>query len=1072
MKTTMAGVTTGACRFLVHGAWARFKRPVLAITVLCAAAAAGAAEPPHLIALFPSASSPHWEGFARIINHSDEPGTVRITGIDDAGVEHGPVELSLEARASVHLNSADLEAGSAQKGLPRGLDDGDGDWRLHLSSELDIEPLSYIRTGDGFVTAMHQVVPAEGMRHHVRFFNPGSNESQVSWLRLVNPAEEAVEVTIEGRDDAGEAAPGGAVSLTLAPGEARTLTAQALESGGAGMTGSLGDGKGKWQLFVSAGGALEVMSLLASPTGHLSNLSAFELRPPVCDPATGERTQVFALFPSASSPHREGFARVINHSDEPGTVRITGIDDAGVEHGPVELSLEARASVHFNSADLEAGSAQKGLSAGLDHGEGDWRLHLSSELDIEPLSYIRTGDGFVTAMHQAVPAEGMRHHVRFFNPGSNSSQVSRLRLVNPTEEAVEVTIEGRDDAGEAAPGGAVGLTLAPGEARTLTAQALESGGAGMTGSLGDGTGKWQLFVSAGGGLEVMSLLVSPTGHLSNLSAPVIAANAANAATPGTSTTVPEPRPGQLTTWRDNTPAENILDHWNDADALRRAMGLCDTDVGSGQAAFARLSETLEVGAAESATLLRNVGPDAMEIVGERAGITRGRWKGGPAGTLDIDVDFRFVPDLSESVRAQFERAAKVWARRIRDDFRTYTIPKGRTFSFSEGSIGGSDRGTVTFTFDEDATTNGLLIPVVATDKTPWAALGFDVDNFESDVENTEEDFQPSLAVMFVNPDNPDLRGRWADTAAHEIGHALGITAVRDGQRTVKNLSWLRNLDLTDHTFDGPRARGANGGRPVPLQWLVPGRIAVPPRTAGAERDPGHLGVCNSIVSYVCNLPEVLIPTELDFAVLDDIGYEILDPETASEPELYGYAAWGRYSAGGAGVERKLHYARRSRPTRGRFGASYRGYEFRVDELRAGVDAFGIAPDANFGEADPPAGLPAIAWSGTLIGVDMGHEGLPPVVGNARIRVERSTLRGTVQVHDLRVVADGKFSPFRTRDLRYDISLAGNDFADAGGRLAGSLFGPGHEEMAATVHDARSGVQLLAVVVTGRRAFSP
>ena len=218
MKTTVAGATTGACRFLVRGAWARFKRQVLAITVLCAAAAAGAAEPPHLIALFPSASSLHREGFARIINHSDEPGTVRITGIDDAGVEHGPVELSLEARASAHFNSADLEAGSAQKGLPRGLDDGDGDWRLHLSSELDIEPLSYIRTGDGFVTAMHQVVPAEGMQHHVRFFNPGSNESQVSRLRLVNPAEEAVEVTIEGRDDAGEAAPGGAVGLTLAPG--------------------------------------------------------------------------------------------------------------------------------------------------------------------------------------------------------------------------------------------------------------------------------------------------------------------------------------------------------------------------------------------------------------------------------------------------------------------------------------------------------------------------------------------------------------------------------------------------------------------------------------------------------------------------------------------------------------------------------------------------------------------------------------------------------------------------------------------------------------------------------------
>lgn len=38
------------------------------------------------------------------------------------------------------------------------------------------------------------------------------------------------------------------------------------------------------------------------------------------------------------------------------------------------------------------------------------------------------------------------------------------------------------------------------------------------------------------------------------------------------------------------------------------------------------------------------------------------------------------------------------------------------------------------------------------------------------------------------------------------------------------------------------------------------------------------------------------PSELDLAYLDDIGYEILDAETASEPELYGYGAWGQFSA--------------------------------------------------------------------------------------------------------------------------------------------------------------------------------
>lgn len=41
--------------------------------------------------------------------------------------------------------------------------------------------------------------------------------------------------------------------LTLAPGAARTLSAQALETGaGDGVEGSLGDGKGKWRLDVAA----------------------------------------------------------------------------------------------------------------------------------------------------------------------------------------------------------------------------------------------------------------------------------------------------------------------------------------------------------------------------------------------------------------------------------------------------------------------------------------------------------------------------------------------------------------------------------------------------------------------------------------------------------------------------------------------------------------------------------------------------------------------------------------------------------------------------------------------------
>ena len=223
------------------------------------------------------------------------------------------------------------------------------------------------------------------------------------------------------------------------------------------------------------------------------------------------------LVMSASNPNQQGFVRIINHSDGAGAVEIRAIDDSGRRFGPISLDMEAKASVHFNSGDLESGNVDKGLSGGFGNGDGDWRLKLSTTLDIEPLAYIRTEDGFVTSMHDLV-AEGasMRYHVPLFNPGSNRSQISRLRLVNPTDAETHVVIDGLDGRGER-PGDEVRLTLPAGGARTLSAQELESGGSELSDGLGDGAGKWHLFVSADRPIQVMSLLRSPTGHLTNLS---------------------------------------------------------------------------------------------------------------------------------------------------------------------------------------------------------------------------------------------------------------------------------------------------------------------------------------------------------------------------------------------------------------------------------------------------------------------------------------------------------------------------------------------------------------------------
>ena len=120
---------------------------------------------------------------------------------------------------------------------------------------------------------MHDVAPATEAGHRVVTFNPGSNVNQASRLRVVNPGADTAEVSIEGTDDDGEPSHG-AVEFTLAAGASRTLSAKELESGEAqGLSGALGPGEGKWRLRVTAEQPIEVMSLLSSPTGHLTNLS-------------------------------------------------------------------------------------------------------------------------------------------------------------------------------------------------------------------------------------------------------------------------------------------------------------------------------------------------------------------------------------------------------------------------------------------------------------------------------------------------------------------------------------------------------------------------------------------------------------------------------------------------------------------------------------------------------------------------------------------------------------------------------------------------------------------------------
>ena len=234
---------------------------------------AAGADTTHLVPLFPSATDPSGrEGLVRVINWADETARVRIGARDDGRREHAPVTLTVEPGGAVQFNSRDLESGNPHKGLNKGTGAGEGDWRLELTSAQPIDVGAYIRTQDGFLSSMHDLVAPVAGEHFVPYFNPGRNRAQESLLRLINNGTRTAEVRVRAVDDRGRT-PGDEVLLHVGRQSARTIPSRVLEKGRWGLVGGFGTGYGKWRLTVSSDTPIEVMNLLQSPTGHLSNLS-------------------------------------------------------------------------------------------------------------------------------------------------------------------------------------------------------------------------------------------------------------------------------------------------------------------------------------------------------------------------------------------------------------------------------------------------------------------------------------------------------------------------------------------------------------------------------------------------------------------------------------------------------------------------------------------------------------------------------------------------------------------------------------------------------------------------------
>ena len=252
------------------------------------------------------------------------------------------------------------------------------------------------------------------------------------------------------------------------------------------------------------------MSLIRTKDGFLTNLSGM-----VDEASTGSHKIYFAN--PASQTDKQTFLRIINKDDAMGTATISAIDDDGniAPNGDVTFTLDPLAAKQMVASDLEFGNLSKGLNGYLGSGNGRWQLTVTSSLDLEVMSLVRTPDGFLTNLSRTAPVSAGANEVFIFNPASNTNQRSSLRIVNTSSQQASVTIQGFDDTGAAS--STVTFNMIGNSAMSITSEELESGSSNLVGALGDGAGKWRLKITSNTALQVQSLLDTPTGFLTNLS---------------------------------------------------------------------------------------------------------------------------------------------------------------------------------------------------------------------------------------------------------------------------------------------------------------------------------------------------------------------------------------------------------------------------------------------------------------------------------------------------------------------------------------------------------------------------
>ena len=501
---------------------------------------------------------------------------------------------------------------------------------------------------------------------------------------------------------------------------------------------------------------------------------------------------------------------------------------------------------------------------------------------------------------------------------------------------------------------------------------------------------------------------------------------------------------------NNVDAKDLLDHWGHrrfgqvSDLLSPAI-----EPEEEAAAFRDLLEAARE--ADTAFVPGLHDGDAVTVLGQRRGLTFGRWTGGPTDTLSIEFNLEHATKTmreDRAFRAALERAGKVWSRRIGDSWtaweRRYGESKGRVI----GNYGSAGREVRVGPGGETST--GVEIFITGAELAGNIAGMAGVRSlYPGDV------WEPHTGAIVFDNDHLREAGE-ADlfrTMVHEIGHVLG--AWQGGTFMDRYAPWT---DYDAGTWTGPYVVAAHGG-PAPFQDSDDGHgWHDGERSPNARRfDFGHSGVCASVMAYCAHSAAVpaFLPAEIDYAFLADIGLAV-QPET-DRPETYGLAGWMEHAAFALSVSRELDISLADpQPRYSTHGARWTALE-TVDLLWAHADAFGHPSPGSPVRTFPLDG--AVRYAGGLIGTAVDHAGMPPVFGDANLSLDLESLTGKASFTSLRLSYGGDRYLFGTGSLHYPIGLAGNEIRHAapGVSLTAGFYGPRHEEVAGTLDDARAGL---------------